>query len=237
MLVNLFTSRHYKDRICGAQTTLPTAKIYKERSKFGFEIWFEMSIHVVSTAAWERMVVAVEKVRRRLRRVAEALELAQIPYAVAGGNAVAAWVSEVDEAAVRNTQDVDILIRRADLEHVKQVLTQAGFVYRHSSGIDMFLDGPDAKARDAVHLVFAGEKVRPNYLLPAPEIDESRSTATAQVLNLEALVRMKLTSFRDKDRTHLRDLIEVGLVDASWPTRLPAELGQRLQQLLDDPEG
>ena len=29
---------------------------------------------------------------------------------------------------------------------------------------------------------------------------------------------MKLTSFRDKDRTHLRDLISVGLVDESWRT-------------------
>jgi hypothetical protein len=196
-----------------------------------------MSNHVVSAAAWERMVSAVEKVRERLRRAAGALEAAGVPYALAGGNAVAAWVSEVDEAAVRNTQDVDILLRRADLERAKAALAPAGFIYRHSSGTDMFLDGPGAKARDAVHIVFAGEKVRTDYLLPAPEIDESRPTATCQVLELEALVRMKLTSFRDKDRTHLRDLIDVGLVDASWPKRLPAELGQRLQALLDNPDG
>jgi len=50
-------------------------------------------------------------------------------------------------------------------------------------------------------------------------------------------VRMKLTSYRDKDRTHLRDLISVGLVDASWPRRFPQELADRLQQLLDNPEG
>ena len=30
--------------------------------------------------------------------------------------------------------------------------------------IEMFLDGPGAKARDAVHVVFAGEKVRPEYV-------------------------------------------------------------------------
>jgi hypothetical protein len=48
---------------------------------------------------------------------------------------------------------------------------------------------------------------------------------------------MKLTSFRDKDRTHLRDLIEVGLIDSSWRDRLPTMLVDRLQQLLDDPEG
>lgn len=196
-----------------------------------------MNNHVVSAIAWERMVNAVEKVRQRLRRAAQALEESQIPYAVAGGNAVAAWVSEVDEAAVRNTQDVDILLRRSDFERAKQALSKAGFAYRHSSGIDMFLDEPGAKARDAVHIVFAGEKVRPNYLLPAPDVDELRTTSTFSVLNLDALVRMKLTSFRDKDRTHLRDLIEVGLIDATWPGRFPPELGQRLQEILDNPEG
>jgi hypothetical protein len=193
--------------------------------------------HVVSELAWERMVTAVEKVRDRLRRAVQALERAGIPYAVAGGNAVAAWVSEVDEAAVRNTQDVDILLRRTDLESAKQVFADAGFVFRHSSGIDMFLDGPGAKARDAVHIVFAGEKVRPEYSTGAPEVDESTATHTARVLNLDALVRMKLTSFRDKDRTHLRDLIDVGLVDRDWIGRLPTELGDRLRQLLDNPEG
>src|SRR5687767_5087783 len=106
------------------------------------------------------MVRAVEKVRERLLRATSALEAAGVPYAVAGGNAVAAWVSRVDEAAVRNTQDVDILLRREDLPAARQALDAAGFMYRHSSGIDMFLDGPQAKARDAVHVVFAREKVR-----------------------------------------------------------------------------
>src|SRR5262245_59119239 len=79
-----------------------------------------MNTHVASEQAWERMVTAVEKVRERLRRAATALESAGIPYAVVGGNAVAVWVGEVDEAAVRNTQDVDILLRRADLDRAKE---------------------------------------------------------------------------------------------------------------------
>ena len=196
-----------------------------------------MNTHVVSALAWERMVTAVEKVRERLRRAAGALEQAGIPYAVAGGNAVAALVSEVDESAVRNTQDVDILLRRADLERAKEALASAGFLYRHSSGIDMFLDGPGAKARDAVHIIFAGEKVRQEYAFAAPDIKECKTTATFRVLNLEALLRMKLTSFRRKDQVHVLDFIEVGLIDESWVNRLPGELGDRLQELLDNPEG
>jgi hypothetical protein len=116
-------------------------------------------------------------------------------------------------------------------------MTQAGFVHRHAAGIEMFLDGPEAGVRDAVHLVFAAEKVRADYPLPAPDVAESEATGSFRLLTLDALVRMKLTSFRDKDRTHLRDMIEVGLVNASWVPGLPAELGSRLQSLLDNPEG
>lgn len=184
----------------------------------------------------ERMARAVEKVRDRLLRAANVLDAAGVPYAVVGGNAVAAWVSRIDEAAVRNTQDVDILLRRADLERAIAAMCAAGFVYRHVKSIDMFLDGPQAKARDAVHVIFAGEKVRAESLLPAPDISESEPGDRFRLLNLDALVRMKLTSFRDKDRTHLRDMLDVGLIDASWVARLPSELAARLQNLLDTPE-
>jgi len=197
---------------------------------------------VFDDSTLDRMVLAVEKVRQRLKRATSALQAAEIPYAVVGGNAVAAWVAKVDDSAVRNTRNVDILLRREDLEAAKAALGSAGFVYRHAKDIDMFLDGPSAKARDAVHILFAGEKVHADSLSASAEITETEMTETQasgnfSVVSLEALVRMKLTSFRDKDRTHLRDMIEVGLIDDSWPARFFVELGKRLQQLLDDPDG
>ena len=174
-----------------------------------------MAVAAYAEVSWKRMGNAVENVHQRLLRATSALEQAKVPYAVAEDNAVAAWVSRVDEAAVRNTQDVDIVLRRADLLAARTALERAGFVYRHAASIDMFLDGPDAKARDAVHIVFAAEKVRADYAAPVPDVSESEETETFRLLSLDALVRMKLTSFRDKDRVHLRDLMEVGLVDAS----------------------
>jgi len=187
--------------------------------------------------SWERMIRAVEKVRARLDRAVAALEGAAIPYAVAGGNAVAAWVSRIDEAAVRNTQDVDILLRREDLERAKTALESAGFILRHVKSVDMFLDGPDAKARDAIHVIFAGEKVEPGYIASAPDVTEADHDGPFQIVDLEPLVRMKLTSYRLKDRVHLLDMIGVGLIDESWPARFPAELAERLQSLLDNPDG
>jgi hypothetical protein len=185
----------------------------------------------------ERMVRAVEKVKERLVRATAALEQAGILYALIGGNAVAAWVSRVDEAAVRNTQDVDLLLRRADLAAAAKALASAGFVHRHVAGIDLFLDGPQAKARDAVHVIFAGEKVRPEYVLPAPEVNESEPAGPFRVLSLEALVRMKLTSYRRKDQVHLQDFLDIGLVNKTWLPRLPPELAERLKHLIETPEG
>jgi hypothetical protein len=187
--------------------------------------------------ALDRMERAVEKVRDRLLRSTAALEAAGVPYAVIGGNAVMAWVEQADEAAVRFTQDVDLVLRRDDLERAKAALAKAGFVHRRSAGIEMFLDGPGAKARDAVHVIFSGEKVRPEYVAPVPDVAESVSFKSYRVLALEAVVRMKLTSNRDKDRMHLRDMLGVGLIDATWPARYPPELAARLQHLIDTPDG
>ena len=183
------------------------------------------------------MVNAVERVRQRLLRATAALDAAEVRYAVIGGNAVAAWVTTVDESAVRNTQDVDVLLRREDLEKAKAALEPVGFVYRHVRGLDIFLDGSDAKVRDAVHIIFARERVFEIDILPHPDVTDSVKNGGFQILTLEALVQIKLTAYRRKDQVHLTDLIDVGLIDETWPERYPAELGARLQTLLDDPNG
>jgi hypothetical protein len=185
----------------------------------------------------DRVVSAVEKVRQRLLRAAATLEAAAIPYAVAGGNAVALWVSRANEAAVRNTQDVDILIRRSDLDRAKAAMEAAGFVYRHAAGLDVFLDGATASPRDGVHIVFANEKVREHEAAANPDVTESEQAQFYRVLSLEALVRVKLTAFRRKDQVHLQDLISVGMIDSAWLPRFPPDLATRLKTLLDDPTG
>ncbi len=196
-----------------------------------------MADAAVGPIGWERALMAAEKVKERLRRATKALDDAGVAYAVAGGNAVAEWVARVDEDAVRNTRDVDLLIRRIDLPAARAALEAAGFFYYQLLDVDMFIDGPQGKPSGGVHILFAGEKVRPDYEHASPDLGESERAADFQVATLEALMRMKLIAWRDKDRTHLRDLIGVGLIDATWPARFPPPLGQRLQQLLDDPNG
>jgi hypothetical protein len=85
-------------------------------------------------------------------------------------------------------------------------------------------------------LLFAGEKVRANDPFPCPELVVVDDPAGFRVITLEALVQMKLLSNRDKDRTHVRDMIGVGLIDRSWLARVPPLLAARLQSILDTPE-
>jgi hypothetical protein len=165
----------------------------------------------------DRMERAVAKVRDRLLRATTALNQAGVPYAVVGGNAVASWVATVDEGAVRNTRDVDLLVRRSDLPAITTALERAGFVHDELLDVVMFRDGVQGKPSEAVHLLFAGEKTRPDHLLPAPEIQTVDNPANY--------------------RTHVRDLVGVGLVDATWLPKLPPELATRLKQILDTPDG
>src|ERR1700674_503992 len=175
----------------------------------------------------DRMERAVAKVRERLLRATAALNQVGIPYAVVGGNAVASWVSTIDEGAIRNTRDVDLLVRRSDLPAVTAALEGAGFVGGELLDVVMFRDGPEGKPSEAVHLLFAGEKTRPDHLLPAPEIQTVEDPANFRVITLESLVEMKLLSNRRKDQVHILDLVAVRLIDASWLEKLPPELADR----------
>jgi hypothetical protein len=185
----------------------------------------------------DRVEQAVAMVKERLKQAVTALETAGIPHAVAGGNAVAAWVSRIDPAAVRTTVDVDILIDRADLERATAALEAVGFVHSFEFGIHIFVDGPQGKAREAVHILFAGEPVKPADPVAAPDLSATDLHEGYRIVDLDQLITMKLTAFRDKDRTHLRDMIDVGLIDGQTVARLPALLQPRLEELLANPDG
>jgi hypothetical protein len=192
-----------------------------------------MSRVTLKDFSWERMIAAVDAVRERACRAAGALSQMGIPHIVIGGHAVAAWVARVDVEAVRNTKDVDLLVRREDFQKVTKTLESVGFIYQNVAGVDLFLDGPEGSVRSAIHVVFAAEKVRPDHVLSAPDVTESEPGPDFTVATLEALVRMKLTAFRLKDRVHLLDLLEVGLIDESWCDRFPPELGSRLHEITE----
>jgi len=191
---------------------------------------------IVGEELWARMERAVEKVNERLRKTVRILEDAKVPYAVVGGHAVRAWVAQVDEAALRTTQDVDILVRPNDFPAMKDAMIAAGFHHRKTLALDMFVEHPDASARDAVHVVFVGKIERAGDN-PNPDIEPLSRSNDFQTVQLETLVFMKLNAHRDKDRVHLRDMISLGLIDQTWPKKYQEPLRSRLIDLLNDPDG
>jgi hypothetical protein len=181
---------------------------------------------------FETFVMAVERVQQRLRKVTSALNEAKIPYAVVGGKSVAIWVARADPSATRTTVDVDLLIDPANIGDVSAAMSRLGFE-RHLRRLVLFTDPEEPSRRSGVHLVWAGRKLLPSYAHPAPSVKEAvfESTQRFWVLDLPALVRMKLTSYRDIDRVHIADLLKVGLIDEVVRSSLPADLRQRLKQL------
>lgn len=161
-------------------------------------------------------------IEHRVRRIASILDNANIRYAVIGGNAVRAWVQTADPAAVRATRDVDIMIPAGKLAEVIMAAENDGMTYRHAKSVDMLLESPDGKARDAIRILQGDfEAVRLDGI---------------SVVALSDLIRMKLTLNRLKDRVHLLDMIETGLIDATWPARFEGELADRLRILLENPD-
>lgn len=180
---------------------------------------------------------AVEKVRERLLKTCRALEGANVPYVVIGGNAVAVWVATKDEGAVRNTKDVDILLNRADLSRAAEAMSAAGFDAAEVNGVTMFLDREDPNLNRRVRVVFAGEKVKPyDPYSASPVATGIRSPNGFNAIGLIELLVLKLIAFRRIDQVHLGDMIKVGLVDDKMADEIPSTLRPRLEEIRATPD-
>jgi hypothetical protein len=177
----------------------------------------------------------VEQLFEVVRRFHAALTKAGIPYRVIGGLGVFLQISARDPLAARLTKDVDVAVDRNDLKKIAEAVKEYGFRYRHAAGVDLLVDATKPKAHSAVHFVFVRERVRPDYLEPVPDFSKPTTTEEGILLAPVAdLVRMKLTSFRLKDKVHLLDLDSVGLIPPKIETGLSDKLRERLQQVRNE---
>lgn len=184
---------------------------------------------MITISAYDRHV---EQLFDVITRVTRALHQSGIEYRVIGGVAVFLHVHERDPLAARSTRDVDVAVHRRDLDRIVAAIRPLGFEHRHAAGVDMLVDAQAPKARSAVHLVFVGEKVRPEYVEPVPAFSTSvRTTEGVLLAPVAELVRMKLTSFRLRDRVHIKDLDSVGLITSEIEGGLPPLLRDRLRDV------
>jgi hypothetical protein len=165
------------------------------------------------------------------QRLADPLEQAGIPHELVGGLAVFLHVEDADSTHSSLTRDIDLLIRRTDLPRVIAVAEENGFRFRHSSGVDMLLYGDTTSARNAIHLLFTGERVKPSQAEEHPDIHPVRAGLHGQdfrVIPVLDLLRMKLSSWHDKDRVHVRGMDAAGLITPQIEDGLSPELLARL---------
>jgi hypothetical protein len=119
---------------------------------------------------------------------------AHLEYRIVGGLATYLYVEERDPDAGRLTKDIDIAVRREDLLKIAAAARNFGFEHRHVAGVDMLVRSSDPSARRAIHLVFAGEKVRPHYLEPVPQLGPHQTIQSLKLVPLADLVHMKLNT-------------------------------------------
>jgi hypothetical protein len=173
----------------------------------------------------------VEQLFERIQQLHSLLTGAGVPYRIVGGLAVFIHVSERDPLRARLTSDVDAAVHREHLPAIIEAARQAGWIYRHVGGVDMLVEAEQPKARSAVHLIYLNEKVRPNYSEPVPASPPAKTQEGVFLASVADLVRMKLTSYRLKDRVHIQDLDGVGLISSEIEEQLPDLLKQRLAEI------
>jgi len=173
----------------------------------------------------------VEQLIELAARFAEALTKAGVEYRIVGGLAIYLHINAIDPLAARLTRDIDAAVSRADIARIAKAVEPFGLEFRHAAGVDMLVDARSRKARSSVHLVFVKEKVRPDYVAPVPEFSSPSKLEGLLVAPVADLVRMKLTSFRLKDRVHIQDLDGVGLITPEIEAALPDILRERLAQV------
>ena len=97
----------------------------------------------------------------------------------------------------------------------------------------MLLYGDSGSAKNAVHLLFNGEKVRPNQATPNPDISPVRKLVgePVAVIPIADLLRMKLSSWRLKDQVHVQVMDAAGLITPAVQSSLTESLQARLQHV------
>ena len=183
---------------------------------------------MLTAAAYD---IHMEQLRERMRRFHAAMTAAGIRYRFIGGMATFIHVFGRNPESARATTDVDAGVDRRDLPAIISAAEQAGFKYRHAAGIDMLVDADEPRARSAVHLIFVNEKVRPEYLEPIPSSEPVASEEGYLLAPVADLVRMKLTSYRLKDKVHIQDMDGVGLITPEIEAALSEPLRQRLAEV------
>ena len=146
-----------------------------------------------------------------LRNLVDALNAAEVDYALCGGLAVVVY------GYARMTKDIDILVLEDDLERVKELAGACGFTIE--SGLIRFEVGTEQEQRIYRLLkVIEEEILMLDLVLAGPslaDVWQDRETAEwgdrqVQIVSANGLTKMKMRAGRPQD---IVDLTELGFLD------------------------
>lgn len=142
-----------------------------------------------------------------LHRIAGALSGAGIAYAVCGGVAVTVY------GATRSTQDIDLVVARADLEKVLEIVRPLGYTF---VALPMVFDEGTARERHVqrVSKIESGEHLLLDLLLAEAafagmlddRIEIRLPEGVLAVVSLPTLLRMKRLAGRAQDIADIEKL-------------------------------
>ena len=146
-----------------------------------------------------------------LLQLIDALNSAQLDYAVCGGIAVALY------GYPRFTKDIDLLIRSEDLQRVSKTVEQHGFV-DSAGAISFDRGGPKERVVHRISKIEHAEILTLDLLLVSPALEDVWQQREVfqwqgrqlQLVSAEGLAKMKRLAGRDQD---LLDLKKLGFAD------------------------
>jgi hypothetical protein len=169
-----------------------------------------------------------------LHRITDTLNSAGIPHEVVGGLAVLIYVEEANPEHTALTPNVDLVVRRSDLERIKEAAAKDGFRFDQGAKGDRLIHGSDERAAFAVRLVFSGERITPTQEACNPPVEPVVKVVHEKevlVIPIADLIRMKLISNRLVDQVHVKTMDVVGLVTPDVDKTLTPELAARLKHI------
>jgi len=167
--------------------------------------------------SFESVDFAFAQMVESARRATSELSGAGIPHRVVGGVAVFLHVDQVEPIAARLTPDVDLAVQADNVAAASRVLESLGYVNDGSLFRDLF----NPRIWHAVHLICES----------VPTSEPVRTKEGIIIAPVADLVRMKLTSFRLKDKVHIQDLDGVGLITPKIEQSLSEPLRERLAEV------
>ncbi|MGB6045196.1 MAG: hypothetical protein WBF93_18715 [Pirellulales bacterium] len=165
-----------------------------------------------------------------MRRLAKTLAEMEIPFAIAGAMAANAHGHQ------RTTADVDILIRREDLQRFKEQHIGLGWVDKFE-GSKNFRDTINNVSIDALMVgEFPGDGLPKPVAFPEPELVVEYRDEGIPYVSLKSLLELKLASgmtaaHRPRDLDDVIQLIRANQLSATYAGQLNPYVGDKFREL------